>query len=169
MNTEETKLKAQQERLNATVANDDLVEIEYIGESFDIEGTVFFEKGMRSMIPKEVWEKIKHVVTDFRIYDKQVETSNKEVKIKKFKKKPIVVEAIQLTKDTLQECYDFVEAKGNFSECGMGIDPADGKFKITTLEGIHTVNINDWIIKGIAGEFYPCKPSIFETTYDPIN
>ena len=83
-----------------------------------------------------------------------------------YRKKPVVIEAIQLTAETVQECYDFVGAKGNFSECGMGIDPADGQFKITTLEGVHTASVGDWIIKGVKGEFYPCKPDIFEKTYD---
>ena len=83
-----------------------------------------------------------------------------------YRKKPVVIEAIQLTEETVQECYDFVGAKGNFPECGMGIDPADGQFKITTLEGVHTASVGDWIIKGVKGEFYPCKPDIFEQTYD---
>lgn len=85
----------------------------------------------------------------------------------KFRKKPVVIEAIQLTAETVQECYDFVGANGNFQECGMGIDPADGQFKIRTLEGVLTVSIGDWIIKGVKGEFYPCKPDIFEATYEP--
>ena len=83
-----------------------------------------------------------------------------------YRKKPVVIEAVQLTAETVQECYDFVGAKGNFQECGMGIDPADGQFKITTLEGVHTASVGDWIIKGVNGEFYPCKPDIFEKTYD---
>ena len=83
-----------------------------------------------------------------------------------YRKKPVVIEAVQLTAETVQECYDFVGAKSNFPECGMGIDPADGQFKITTLEGVHTASVGDWIIKGVNGEFYPCKPDIFEKTYD---
>ena len=86
----------------------------------------------------------------------------------KFRKKPVVIEAIQLNQYSVQECYDFVGAKGNFPECGMGIDPEDGQFKITTLEGVHTASINDWIIKGVNGEFYPCKPDIFEKTYEKV-
>lgn len=88
--------------------------------------------------------------------------------VEKFRKKPVIIEAIQLTERTIQECYEFVGAKRNFPECGMGIDPSDGQFKITTLEGIHIASINDWIIKGVKGEFYPCKPDIFEATYDKI-
>lgn len=38
---------------------------------------------------------------------------------------------------------------------------------IPTLEGDHIANIGDWIIKGVKGEFYPCKPDIFAATYDP--
>ena len=83
-----------------------------------------------------------------------------------YRKKPVVIEAVRLTAETVQECYDFVDAKGNLPECGMGIDPADGQFKITTLEGVHTASVGDWIIKGVKGEFYPCKPDIFEQTYD---
>ena len=88
----------------------------------------------------------------------------------KFRKKPVVVEAIQLKENgsNLQECYHFVGAKGNFPECGMGIDPSDGQFKITTLEGVMTASLNDFIIKGVQGEFYPCKPNIFEATYDIV-
>ena len=40
---------------------------------------------------------------------------------------------------------------------------------ITTLEGVHTANVGDWIIKGIQGELYPCKPDIFEQTYEPYS
>ncbi len=75
--------------------------------------------------------------------------------MKKFRKKPVVIEAIQLTDGNVQECYDFIGAKGNFPECGMGIDPADGQFKITTPEGVHVASVGDWIIKGVKGEFYP--------------
>jgi hypothetical protein len=87
----------------------------------------------------------------------------------KFRKKPVTIEAVQLTRESVQECYDFIGAKGNFPECGMGIDPKDGQFKITTLEGVHIANVFDWIIKGVNGEFYPCKPDIFEKTYELVN
>lgn len=86
----------------------------------------------------------------------------------KFRKKPVVIEATRLTRQTVQECYDFVGAKGNFPECGMGIDPEDGQFKLTTLEGVMTVSVGDWIIRGIKGEYYPCKDDIFIATYEEV-
>lgn len=87
----------------------------------------------------------------------------------KYRKKPVIIEAIQLSPETLQECYDFIDpSTGNFPETGRGIDPEDGLFKITTLEGVMIANIGDYIIKGVCGEFYPCKPDIFEKTYEII-
>lgn len=87
-----------------------------------------------------------------------------------YKKKPVVIEAIQLRADTLTELYDFlgITGKGAFHECGHGIDVEDGQFKITTLEGVHVASIDDYIIKGVKGEFYPCKPDIFNLTYEQV-
>ena len=89
----------------------------------------------------------------------------------KYKKKPVIVEAIQFKQDTLTELYDFlgITDKGSFLDCGHGIDPTDGKFKITTLEGVHVANLDDFIIKGVGCEFYPCKPNIFELSYDKVD
>lgn len=88
----------------------------------------------------------------------------------RYRKKPVVIEAIQLTDVTVEECYEFmgIQNKGNFPGCGHGIDPADGQFKITTLEGVHTAELGDYIIKGIKGEFYPCKPDVFEASYEKV-
>lgn len=88
----------------------------------------------------------------------------------KFRKKPVIIEAVQLREDTLDELYDFlnIAGKDSFLECGHGIDPTDGKFKITTLEGVHVAIVGDWIIKGVHGEFYPCKPDIFNKTYEVV-
>jgi len=47
--------------------------------------------------------------------------------------------------------------------------PKEGIIKIHTLEGVMTANIGDYIVKGIKGEFYPCKPDIFAETYEPVN
>ena len=45
----------------------------------------------------------------------------------------------------------------------------DVKFMIQTLEGVHEASVGDYIIRGIAGEIYPCKPDIFRATYEPLN
>lgn len=90
--------------------------------------------------------------------------------VQKFIKKPLYVQAIQLSDsaDVLDEIYKFlgIFGRGNFTETGNGIDPVDGKFKISTLEGVMIANIGDWIIKGVKGEFYPCKDDVFKMTYD---
>ena len=51
---------------------------------------------------------------------------------------------------------------------GFTIDPADGALWIATLEGPHRVNFGDWVLQGVAGEFYPCKPDIFTQTYEEV-
>ena len=87
----------------------------------------------------------------------------------KFRKKPVVIEAIQLLESQLQSVFDFIGESRNYPECEIaGIDPSDGKFKIKTLEGVMVAELRDWIIKGINGEFYPCKPDIFEQTYEEV-
>lgn len=81
----------------------------------------------------------------------------------KFRKKPVVVEARRVVSG------DF----GNVMRwCGgTGIKERNGRWVgilVTTLEGNHRADIGDWIIKGVKGEFYPCKPDIFEETYEPV-
>ncbi len=92
--------------------------------------------------------------------------------MKKFKKKPIVIEAIQLKWDAWSEVCDFVGV-GKLSDnkpCGFNLDgdPSKIGLYIPTLEGVMEANEGDWIIKGIQGEFYPCKPDIFEATYEEV-
>ena len=85
----------------------------------------------------------------------------------KFRKKPVVIEAVQLPKDgeyPTQNCIDFLH--------GMTRDweqDRDGGIVIHTLEGDMKASPEDWIIKGIQGEFYPCKPDIFAQTYEPVD
>lgn len=86
--------------------------------------------------------------------------------IKKYQKKPIVIEAIQFedTTETITKISDFMG--DNFS-----IDYANKDnpvLKINTLEGTMIANVGDYIIRGIKGEFYPCKPDIFNETYIEI-
>ena len=82
----------------------------------------------------------------------------------KFRKKPVIIEAIQ---------YDGSPASGSAACNFMGLErvlfsDTQGLF-IDTLEGTMTAAIGDWIIKGVKGEFYPCKPDIFEATYEPAD
>jgi hypothetical protein len=83
----------------------------------------------------------------------------------RYRKKPVVIDAIQFTgaESYKQMCEvwaqkDFVGHSGYF-------EPAND-LKIFTLEGTHQANIGDWIIKGVKGQYYPCKPDIFEATYE---
>ena len=88
----------------------------------------------------------------------------------KFRKKPVVIEAVQLLPTTLNpDVINFIGEEKNYPDCEIaGIDPSDGKFKIKTLEGTMIADVGDFIIKGVSGEFYPCKPDIFEKTYDLV-
>lgn len=81
----------------------------------------------------------------------------------KYRKKPVVIEAIQWTGENYKELCDF-----------MGRDPIypdsnRNDLIIETLEGSHIASQYDFIIKGIQGEFYPCKPDIFKETYEPVH
>ena len=84
----------------------------------------------------------------------------------KYRKKPVVIEAYQWTGDNTQEIINFVSLDGKLS--AEGSDNAIPHLYIDTLEGRMTVTKNDWIIKGVQGEFYPCKPDIFEATYEEV-
>jgi hypothetical protein len=81
----------------------------------------------------------------------------------KFRKKPVVIEAIQYlhTKASRDEILAFTGLES------ISFSDTQGIF-IRTLEGVHTCSPNDWVIKGVKGEFYPCKPDIFEATYEPV-
>lgn len=81
--------------------------------------------------------------------------------IKKYRKKPVEIEAVQWTGNNLAE----LRKMDGFD---MRHVCFDGVLKIATLEGIMTASIGDYIIKGVQGEFYPCKPDIFEQTYDEV-
>jgi hypothetical protein len=82
-----------------------------------------------------------------------------------YRKKPVVVEAIQFTYSNIRECKEFVGKYWIEEESNVG---TVGNF-IETLEGTsYLLSNNDWIIKGVEGEFYPCKPDIFEKTYQEV-
>lgn len=86
--------------------------------------------------------------------------------IKKFKKKPVEIEAVQAAIG-YRNLTDIIAFVGKDNMCPIERRP-DYKLKIKTLEGDMTVNGGDWIIKGVKGEFYPCRPDIFQATYDAV-
>lgn len=83
----------------------------------------------------------------------------------KYRKKPIVIEAVQWNGDNLEECLNFMSDNG-FHSYGHNHNK---EIMIKTLEGNMVASVNDYIIKGVSGEFYPCKPDIFEKTYEEVN
>ena len=86
----------------------------------------------------------------------------------KYRKKPVVIDAMQLTKRTAYDVIDFVgmENLDGYNTGETNGDPCCVYIK--TLEGRMRGNEYDYIIRGIKGEFYPCKPDIFEATYEPV-
>jgi hypothetical protein len=81
----------------------------------------------------------------------------------KFRKKPVVIEAVRYTGKNAAEVLDF----GNFEFVVTQIE-GERIVQIATLEGIMNAKEGDWIIKDVKGEFYPCKPDIFEATYEAV-
>lgn len=91
--------------------------------------------------------------------------------VKKFRKKPVVIEALKWTVTNVAEMKDFVGDSGIYDLVdddrwvdGFSVPWFD--LSIKTLEGVMKANIGDYIIKGVNGEFYPCKADIFEKTYE---
>lgn len=95
--------------------------------------------------------------------------------IKKYIKKPVQIEAIQLKEDNIIEVFDFLDG-ANYKETKSAEELEDfskamleqGYIEIETLEGMMKASFGDYIIKGIKGEFYPCKPDIFIATYEEV-
>lgn len=96
----------------------------------------------------------------------------------KYRKKPVVIEAVQLNWKNWDEVCGFLgdiishenpaRAVQTFSDdCGEKGGPYI-ELTIPTLEGDHVAKHGDFIIKGVKGEFYPCKPDIFAATHDPV-
>jgi hypothetical protein len=96
----------------------------------------------------------------------------------KFRKKPVVIEAFQMTQSKREDNSDWPEwlhrawqfdrkTPGSLYPTVEG--SGDGTLSIGTLEGERLVSCEDWIIQGVHGELYPCKPDIFEQTYEPVN
>jgi hypothetical protein len=80
----------------------------------------------------------------------------------KFRKKPVIINAVQWTGDNVEEIAAF---------CGRCVHTPIERFEsfdIQTLEGPHRVSVRDWVIRGVKGEYYPCKDDIFRMTYDEV-
>jgi len=100
----------------------------------------------------------------------------------KYRKKPVVIEARQLTgtaghmyavyqwvEGLTQGSYDTNDPTAPTPASGVSIDAGTGFMVIATLEGEMQAKPGDWIIRGVQGEFYPCKPDIFAATYEPAD
>ena len=85
----------------------------------------------------------------------------------KFRKKPVVIEATRFDGSNHREVLKFIYP--DLSEDALhGAEVMKLPVVIQTLEGDMTVSPGDFVIKGVKGEFYPCKPDIFKATYDPV-
>jgi len=86
----------------------------------------------------------------------------------KYKKKPTIIEAIQWDGSNINEVIDFTKDKSNIVVERHTYTQASARVIIHTLEGDMEASIGDYIIRGVKGEYYPCKPDVFDMTYDPV-
>jgi len=85
----------------------------------------------------------------------------------KYRKKPVVIEAMQFTEQSKDQVLNFAQCDSPTRNCSATrADDGTPSMAIATLEGIMTVSLGDYVIKGVQGEFYPCKPDIFAATYE---
>lgn len=83
----------------------------------------------------------------------------------RYRKKPVVVEATLVEREMW--CPDWLKEAVRENVCVITIGPDRVFVQINTLEGVMRADEGDWIIRGVKGELYPCKPDIFEATYEP--
>lgn len=88
----------------------------------------------------------------------------------RFRKKPVEIDAMLFTGE-VDEAFDWMNSHGEpFPTARAAVHARDDQLSdeiyIQTLEGEMRVSVGDWIIRGVQGEFYPCKPDIFEATYE---
>lgn len=86
----------------------------------------------------------------------------------KYRKKPVIIEAMQFKDDSADTIIALQEFMGGGDVRVSYADPDNPVIKIETLEGVMDASIGDFIIKGVNGEYYPCKPDIFEKTYEAV-
>lgn len=93
----------------------------------------------------------------------------------RFRKKPVVIEAVQNTGEWrpiiewMESLVDGPLVIPFGSKPAITRDPETGVLRIETLEGVMECGVGDWLIRGVKGEYYPCKPDIFEATYEPAS
>lgn len=86
---------------------------------------------------------------------------------RKFRKKPVVIEARRFEANEIHEQFEVADwCNGKLRGTMLSADLR--VIQINTLEGEMDAYVGDWIIKGVKGEFYPCKPDIFEMTYEEV-
>ena len=85
--------------------------------------------------------------------------------MKQYRKKPVVIEAMVF--DDSVECLEALSAAG-LDPVRVSYSTGEPQLIIDTLEGKHAANVGDYVIKGVKGEFYPCKPKWFETYYEEV-
>jgi len=85
--------------------------------------------------------------------------------VKRYTKKPVTIEAVQWKGDNRKDIWDFC----TLAYFNTDFETGDLRLMIQTLEGTMEASVGDYIIKGIKGEFYPCKPDIFLLSYDPVS
>jgi len=81
----------------------------------------------------------------------------------KYRKKPVVIEAMQFTDENKNQVFNWMSG-----QYAAGFEDGKPILKIGTLEGVMIARIGDYIIKGVKGEYYPCKPDIFLATYEKV-
>jgi hypothetical protein len=90
----------------------------------------------------------------------------------RYRKRAIEVEAVQLGIDNADQVWKWIRSNGGRADLNssLSMEPGwtDAFIEIRTLEGIMRANIGDWIIKGVRGEFYPCRADIFAETYERV-
>lgn len=84
-----------------------------------------------------------------------------------YRKKPVVIEAEEYTEANISRLFYWVGVNSGASKERVIYQDGDKQVYINTLEGQMKVSIGDFVIKGVNGEFYPCKPEIFAKTYEP--
>jgi len=87
--------------------------------------------------------------------------------VKQYRKKPVCIEAVQFTRSNWDEVVSFTNNTAHTLMIEKRINGI-ATCIIPTLEGQHIATENDFIIKGVHGEFYPCKPDVFEKTYEVV-